>query len=281
MGSLHQCEVAPIESKTSRVGGPRACGSSHQSGSVSCASTRLHQLVCETDRDDRGGRGRLRPAFYSSTTLHRLCVRRIGLAVPRLMVHHASLDLCPAPAQNCADSFVGRAGSAAGLIAACGLPRTYGRLWPAHRVSTRLHRFVDRTNWVGGTKAYGYSHQPGFVTATAPSCTDFIVNRAGSAEGLIAARGMPRAHGRLWPATAPARGCTDSWMDESGRRYQGLWFFTPAWICALHQPEAALTRLIRRAGSAEGLIAACGTPRTYSRLWPAHRISARLHRIVD
>ena len=67
-------------------------------------------------------------------------VKRIVSAVPGLMVFQTSLDLCTAPARSCTDSSVRRVGSAEGLTAACGLPRTYGRLWPANRTSARLHR---------------------------------------------------------------------------------------------------------------------------------------------
>ena len=54
-------------------------------------------------------------------------IRRIGSAVPGLMVLHTSLDLRTAPAQGCTNSLVRRVGSAEGITAACGQP---GGLWP-------------------------------------------------------------------------------------------------------------------------------------------------------
>ena len=84
---------------------------------------------------------------------------------------------------------------------------------------------------------------------------------------------MPGNYSRLWPTHRTSAKLHRSCVRRSGWRYQGLGLFTPAWICVLHQREAAPTRL--RAGWAEGLTstrecpgltAACGMPPARLRL---------------
>ena len=133
-------------------------------------------------------------------------IRRIGSAVPGLMVLHTSLDLRTAPAQGCTNSLVRRVGSAEGITAACGQP---GGLWPlvacppsAPAVKLLRASFV-KTKRVGsagnqrgkalraGTRR-GRAHSPWICVLHQPSgCSDSPEGRARSAEGLIALVACP------------------------------------------------------------------------------------------
>ena len=124
-------------------------------------------------------------------------VKRIVSVVPGLMVLHTGLDLCTAPARSCTDSFLRRAGSAEGLIANSGMPRTYGRLWPAHRASAKLHRSCMRRigSVVPGLMVLHISLD--LHTAPAQSCND----------SDKASRVDSRTHSRFFPAQRPIVAC--------------------------------------------------------------------------
>ena len=129
----------------------------------------------------------------------------------------ASLDLRTAPARGCTDSFFRRAGSAEGLIAACGMP---GDLWPLVACPPSApagQAALDHPRDEPGRRETSEAtpplwYQEGFCPLaldlrTAPAwqgCSGSPQGRTRSAEGLTAACGLPGTHGRLWPAPSCA-----------------------------------------------------------------------------
>ena len=177
---------------------------------------------------------------------------------PGLKVLHTSLDLRTATARGCTGSRntsrVGRG--------------NHGRLWPTHRTSVKLHRSCVRRIGLADQDLGFFT--PAWICVLHQREAAPTRLRAGWAEGLTAANGMPGNYGRLWPTHRTSAKLHRSCVRRSGWRYQGLGFFTPAWICVLHQHKAAprVVRKTNESGRQRESRPLVANPGIYGRLWP-------------